>query len=214
MKIGLKILVVYLTIFCAFFVYAATEVNTTMTWVVPSSVSHTLAYGGACSSSNFFFVETNCVFDSDIDGNGSKCLPYDAASAGSACQAAGTAGATVTNNGNVAFNLDGNFTAGFSGVDTNLVLKVWMGTGSGCGTSGLGGWAQDCTVTVATNPVTATTCRNYNVNNETSAGRLVSSLAASDTNQLCFSGDFNAGFGNGVSQGSHAVTYQTTSIAS
>ena len=212
---GKKALLVYALVFIfAALAFAATENDTTMTWVVPSNVSHTLAYGAACSSSEFYFVEDTCTFDSDVDGNGAKCLPQTTSAGGTACQSVTVAGITVTNNGNVAVNIDGNFTAEFSGVDTNLLLRVWMGTGSGCGTSGLGGWANPCTVTAATDPVTATTCRSYDSGNETAAGRFTTSLAVNDTNQLCFSGDFNAGFGNGISQGSHAVTFRTTSIAS
>ncbi|MFH1894959.1 MAG: hypothetical protein ABIJ74_00030 [archaeon] len=199
-----------ITMFFALIVYAAVENNTTMTWVVPSNVSHTLTYAGACSTSDFYFVENQCTLDSDVDGNGSQCLPQTTSAGGTACQDASTAAITITNNGNVAINVDGNFTADFAGNDVNIVLKVWRGTGAGCGTSGLGGWEATCSVTAAGNPVTTTTCRNYNQFNETTAGRLVSALAVSDTNQMCFSGDFNGG----MTQGSHAVTYRTTSPAS
>ncbi len=65
------------------------------------------------------------------------------------CQSSTLAPMTVTNVGNVDINVDGNFSSAFSGVDTNLVLKVWRGTDSGCGTdgNGLGGWQEPCGVT-------------------------------------------------------------------
>ncbi|MCR4369193.1 MAG: hypothetical protein NUV67_04780 [archaeon] len=205
-----KVLLLYLVVIAGGFVYAAATNDTTMTWVVASNASHTLAYAGACSSSSFYFVESTCTFDSDADGNGSKCLPQTTSAGGTACQDASTYAVTITNNGNVAANIDGNFTDAFSGVDTNIVLKIWMGNETGCGANGLGGWAQDCTVTTSTNPVTATTCRNFNEFTETAAGRLTTSLGVNDTNGLCFSGDFNGT----VSQGEHAVTFRTTSISS
>ncbi len=65
------------------------------------------------------------------------------------CQSSTFAPMTVSNVGNVSLNVDGNFTSIFSGVDANLILKVWQGTGSGCGTdgNGLGGWRPYCGVT-------------------------------------------------------------------
>ena len=211
MKTGLKVLLIYafVTVF-ALVAYAVTQTDVTMTWVVPSNVSHSVAYGGSCSSSAFYFVESNCAFDSDVDGNGSKCVPYDASSGGSACQDGSSLQAiVVTNNGNIDVNIDGNFTAGFSGSDLNLVLKIWKGNDTHCGTSGLGGWEDPCSVTGATSPVTTTTCRNYNQFNETAAGRLITALETSDTNGLCFSGDFNGT----VTQGEHAVTFRLTSVS-
>ena len=197
-------------IFFAVLVYAATENNTTMTWVVPSNISHSLTYGGACDSSNFYFVEDTCTQDSDIDGNGSQCVPQTTSAGGTDCQDATTIPITINNNGNVAINVDANFDAEFAGVDVNIVLKVWMSDGPGCGASGLGGYEAPCTISGAT-PVTSTACRVYNQTNETTAGqRLVSALAAGDSNGMCFSGDFNIS----VSQGSHAVTFMTTSPAS
>jgi hypothetical protein len=65
------------------------------------------------------------------------------------CQSSTLAPITVTNVGNVDINVDGNFSSAFSGVDKNLVLKVWRGNDSGCGTdgNGMGGWQRKCSVT-------------------------------------------------------------------
>lgn len=120
------------------------------------------------------------------------------------CQSQTAAPITLTNNGNTTVNVDGNFASAFAGVDLNLVLKVWMGTGSGCGDTGFGGWEKDCSITGTTSPVTQTQCKNYNEYNETTGSRLVTSLAAGDSNQLCFSGDFNAW----VSGGDHNQNFQ------
>ncbi|MFH1391146.1 MAG: hypothetical protein ABIH20_02425 [Candidatus Diapherotrites archaeon] len=226
MRNGLKVLLVYgIAILLAITVYSATTATTTMTWVVPSAVAHTLSYGGTCSQNNIFFVEDTCTIDADVDGNGSQCLPYEAASGGTVCQSASLAPLTITNTGNVSVDIDANIVGdAFDGADLNLVLKVWMGDGAGCGASGLGGWEFDCTASNegdTTTAVTASTCRNFNQFNETTGGRLVNTLLVTDTNTLCISGDFNAGpnftqgGAGGVSQGSHTITnFQTTSVAS
>ncbi len=120
------------------------------------------------------------------------------------CQTSTRAPITITNTGQATLNIDGNFSTAFSGNDINLVLKVWQGTGSGCGTAGMGGWEKDCSVTNAQQDLGMTTCRNYNEYNSTTNGRLISSLVAGDTNQLCFSGDIN-GF---VRKGVYAKTFQ------
>ncbi len=121
------------------------------------------------------------------------------------CQSSTFAPMILTNNGNVDVNVDGNFSSAFTGSDTNLVLKAWMGNGVGCGAdgNGLGGWERNCTVTSITSPVTATTCKNFNETNATIASRLVTKLLTGDTNQLCFSGDFN-----GVGAGDHNKNFQ------
>jgi hypothetical protein len=124
------------------------------------------------------------------------------------CQSSSTAPITIKNNGTTPIpTIDGNFASAFAGADINVVLKVWMGTGSGCGTDGMGGWEKDCSVTGTDSPVTQTQCKNYNEYNDITASRLVTSLPAGDTNQLCFSGDFN-GY---VSSGDHNGTFQTGS---
>lgn len=192
-------------------VIAPTTNVTTMTWFVPANKSHTISYGGACSQTDFYFSESNCEYDNDADGNGSRCLPYNSIVSGTACQSASLAAMTITNNGNVVTNIDGNFTSAFTGNDVNLVLKVWMGTGSGCGTGGFGGWEggwKGCSITNPTTPVNQTQCREYNSENATASGRLINALGIGDTNQLCFSGDFN---GN-VTAGSHVKDFNTTSV--
>jgi hypothetical protein len=123
------------------------------------------------------------------------------------CQSETVAPITITNNGNTAVNIDGNFSTAFSGADVNIALKAWMGTGAGCGTdgNGLGGWEGTCSVSGATTAVSATQCKEWNTSNATTASRLTTQLGAGDTNALCFSGEF-IGF---VGAGDHNQTYQT-----
>lgn len=212
MKNGQFGILFFLLVVFSVSVFAATTNTTTMTWVVPANKSHTIAYGGSCSASNFFFVESNGE-DSDTDGNSAKILPYTAAAAGTACQSNTVAGMTITNNGNVTINIDANFQTNFSGTDINAHLKVWMGTGSGCGTGGLGGWQKNCTVFAAGSPVTSTTCRDFNYQNATTTARLTSSLLLNDTNQLCYSGEIDCNgsynFSNCLVQGSYAHNFDT-----
>ncbi len=114
------------------------------------------------------------------------------------CQSSTVAPLTIRNTGTTDINVDGNFANAFSGSDINLVLKVWQGTGSGCGTLGFGGWEKDCSITTTYTAPTATTCRNYNQFNYSVAGRLVTNLAVQDNNQLCLSGDLNTYLSGGA----------------
>lgn len=100
--------------------YADTQ-TTTFTFVVPSNVAHTLSYGGSCSNSAFYFRGDNA-------GDGTALVPYNAASAGSACQST-TPGIVINNAGNVAINMTAEFDALPNGVvvwtaDTNGGAEV------------------------------------------------------------------------------------------
>ncbi|MEK6941355.1 MAG: hypothetical protein AABW85_00675 [archaeon] len=163
--------------------------TTTMTWFVPSSKSHSIAYGGTCTSTIFFFPEDQAALDNDADGNAAQILPFNARSGGSACQSSTVAGMTITNTGTVTETIDANFAAT---LDTNVWLKVWEGTGAGCGTGGLGGWQRFClahTGATTTDVNSSGNCRDFNSSDTTGSRRLITSLPAADTNQLCFTGD-------------------------
>ncbi len=206
-------------LFFSSYAFANTS-TTTMTWNVPSNKTHSISYGGTCSATAFFFVESNAVMDSDADGNAAKILPYNLRSGGTACQAAGTAGMVITNAGNVSINIDANFA---SALDANTWLKVWMGNGDAgtdCGTAGFGGWSKLCALPGAadtTTPISPTACRDFNSNNSTTAARLVSSIPIGDTNHLCFSGEFLGPvitLPSNVTYGDHNGTFQTSTDVS
>jgi len=196
MKNSSKILVlsVFLISFFLFSSFVSATISpTTMTWVVPSSKSILVSYGGSCSATAFFFVETNATEDNDTDGNAARILPYNLRSGGSACQAQTTAPIVITNNGNATTNIDVNFN---DNIDTNIWLKVWMGNGDAatdCGAAdAFGGYSKLCALPGAadtTTPVAYTTCRDFNSSNETTTVRLISSLPVLDTNHLCVSGE-------------------------
>ncbi len=123
------------------------------------------------------------------------------------CQSSTLTPFTITNTGGAATNIDANFSTAFAGDDLNIVLKAWMGNGIGCGAdgNGLGGWEKDCSITSTTSAVTPTQCKTWNNLNATTNSRLVTSLGAGDTNQICFSGDLNSF----VPAGDHNKIYQT-----
>ncbi|MBM3281873.1 MAG: hypothetical protein FJY86_00845 [Candidatus Diapherotrites archaeon] len=198
---GLILLVIFGT-------FALANVSTTtMTWFVATAKSLTVTYGSPCTSVAFFFPETKAFFDSDTDGNWAQVVPHTNRAGDTNCQTSAQAGMTVSNTGTSAINGDGNFASHLSGADVNVVLKVWLGTGSGCGTNGMGGWEKDCTITErdATTAPTTTTCRNFNVFNDINGGRLFSSLAVFGAQQLCFSGDGNGFVGAGDHNGNFQI---------
>jgi len=199
-------------IFLSLYVIADQQ-TATMTWVVPSAKSHSVAYGGSCSSIAFFFPEDQATLDSDIDGNAAMILPQQDRVGTAACQASDTAGMTIKNTGTSSINIDANFSAAG---DANTWLKVWSGTGSGCGTNGMGGWEFLCSQTGNTaGPVFTTGCKDFNTGNATTATTLIASLGNGDSNQLCFSGEFRADIGDwlypaDVSAGDYNRTWQTS----
>lgn len=188
-------------------IVSANVVTTTMTWFVASAKSISVAYGSPCTSAAFFFVETNAQFDPDSDGNAARVVPTSNRIADSNCQSSAQASMLVSNTGTSTLNVDANFGSAFAGADLNIVLKVWQGTGTGCGTAGLGGWELNCTASAGGDVTTApntTTCRNFNQFNETAGARVITNLAAFASQQLCYSGDFNSY----VSAGDHNGSFQ------
>ncbi|QQR92794.1 MAG: hypothetical protein IPJ89_00945 [Candidatus Iainarchaeum archaeon] len=133
-------------------------------------------------------------------------LAYHTYTESTYCQSSTVAPMRIRNVGNTAINIDGNFSSAFSGVDTNIVLKVWRGTPF-CGNTGFGGWEKDCSVTSTTIAPGTTTCKQFNRFNATTSSRLISSIAVDGNGSLCFSGDLN-GF---VGAGNHVKTFQTGS---
>ena len=179
--------------------------TTTMTWFVASVKTLSVSYGSPCSSTAFFFNETNAQFDPDSDGNAARVVPQSTriGLGDTNCQSSSQASITVSNAGTATINVDANFAAAFSGADVNLVLKAWQGS-SGCGASGLGGWEKDCSVSSTTSAPGTSTCKQWNSTNATAGSRVITSLAVFAATQLCFSGDFNTFVG----AGDHNATYQ------
>lgn len=186
----------------------ANTLTTTMTWFVATAKSISVAYGSPCTSTAFIFNENNAQFDPDNDGNGAKVVPQSTRTgAGDTnCQSSSQAAMSVSNTGTGSLNVDANFTTAMSGADINLELKVWQGS-SGCGTFGLGGWEEPCSVTAVGTAPGTTTCKEFSsgaAGAATAGTRVITSLAAFATTQLCYSGDFNTF----VSSGDHNKSFQ------
>jgi len=195
-RIKAIITVLLFLIFWSSIALAPAYQSTTMTWFVPASKSHLITYGGTCSAIAFFFPEPKAALDSDTDGNAMKILPYNDRDGTTACQAAGTAGMIITNNGSATVNIDANF---FAALDMNIWLKVWQGIGTSdantCGAGGLGGWKLTCGITSTSTAVNRFACKDFNLSNGVTGSRLITGLLANDTNHLCFSGEMMDGNG-------------------
>ena len=213
-----KPLILLLLFLIPIIVIAATQQPTTMTWVVGSNKSVTFTYGAACSTTLFYYVESDAYFDSDSDGNAWQIRPNSSSGGGveTKCQSSTFAPLSILNNGNTSVDINAVFT---TALDANTWLKVWLGTGTGCGAAGPGGgdsngmrgWSINCALFAPTDFTTAlgtNTCRDFNSANSTMAVKLVSALLQNDSNQLCFSGELRGPQGDTqpalVGSGSHA----------
>ncbi len=117
-------------------VYADIE-TTTVTFVIPSSTEHSVAYGGSCSSSNFYFVEN----DTTKDGSQTMINATADTGATSSCQDGSTSAITVSNAGSSIINVSANFTVA---LPSGITVKAANATA---------GYESSCSGTV-----TATTC--------------------------------------------------------
>lgn len=97
-------------------VLADTE-ETTVTFVIPTSIDHSVAYGASCSSSLFYFVETDATKDGT---QGGLNVTSDAAGANK-CQNTTLSAMTISNVGSVNANITANFTAA---LPSGITVKV------------------------------------------------------------------------------------------
>ncbi len=202
MKLKILTIAIFLIGF-SLIVFADTQ-TTTLSWVIPSSVAHTLGYGGGCSTDAMYFVESNAVLDSDIDGNCSQVVPYDAESAGSTCQSDSAAPITVTNGGNIPIDVNVSIT---TTLETGVTLKGWLGDDTTyCGTNGIGGWEVTCSVVALDDTTVPTTTTCVQISDTTT--HVFDNLRVSDTNHLCLAADFT-----GMSYGTTTDTLQTEATA-
>jgi hypothetical protein len=196
---ALRALILGLVLLCLSAMVLADTDETTLSWVIPANVSHTLSYGGSCSSSAMYFIED----DASPDGSDTQLLPYDADSAGSPCQSVSVAAITISNNGNVTTDVNASVT---STLETGVTLKLWLGS-SGCGASGLGGYEGSCSKSGADDSNVPTTAACVSIGD--SSKQIVADLAASGSQQLCLAADFSS-----LSQGTTTDTFQTSGYQS
>ena len=122
----------------------ADQKDTTMTWVVPASIAHSLAYGGGCDASNFFFVVNTTTGNGHLWGSGctggagiyaceNATIPRDDNLGTNPCQNVSAGAITVTNDGNAVINISVQMYL----AQTNITLKAQHAiSGTGCGTNG------------------------------------------------------------------------------
>lgn len=111
MKYKTKIygLIISILAIFALLVWADTE-TTTVTFVIPSEIDHSISYGGSCSSANFYFVEN----DGSLDGTQARinltsdANPWTSEGASNTCQNSTVAGITITNSGSSVINVSMN----------------------------------------------------------------------------------------------------------
>lgn len=186
---NISIVAMLAMLICSMMAIADTE-QTTVTFVIPSQIDHSVAYGGACSSANFYYVET----DATKDGN-MEAINVTSDDAGTlACQTAAIAAITLNNLGSVNVNIVANMTAAYP---DGVVLKA---------ASAAAGYETVCSGTVA-----AGTCA-YIINGV--GVTLVAGLTAqTGTEEIWIWGNFS-NFNAGVATTGIARTLETTAAAS
>lgn len=192
-------LVVLLTVCLSAVVFADTQ-TTTLSWVIPSSVSHTLSYGGGCSTSAMYFVED----DSSANGTDTMVLPKEGSSVSDAnCQSSSVSAITVNNGGNVIIDVNASIT---TSLESGVTLKGWLGS-TGCGTNGVGGWEASCSNAGSDDSTVATTSTCVSIGD--SSLQVLADVAVSGSSQLCLAADFT-----GLSEGTTTDTLQTEAAQS
>lgn len=184
-SLGYFFIVAMLLIHLAF--VSADTKQTTLTWVIPANVSHMLEYGGTCSASAMYFVESNALEGATpINGTASKIPPYNSASGGASCQdGTNKVAIKVNNTGNVPFDVNARIT---TTLETGVTLKAWLSNGTHCGTDGMGGWEATCSKTGADDDSVATTTACVTVGDTTK--QILADVAISSSAGICLAADF------------------------
>lgn len=169
----------------------ADEQSTTITYVIPSSIAHSLSYGviggSSCSSGAFYFREE----DSTTDGYQNNINVTDAS--GNYCQNQTVDAITFNNDGNDAINLSVSLdSAPLSGVVTRVGQNWTSFPASGCSLTQL---------------ITPTDC----VNVTNSEVLLFTNMAAAASNTTFWQANFtNANVGAGAGQAGSATRTMTS----
>jgi hypothetical protein len=151
-KMRLIAVFVLISIMTLSLVQAAQYADTTVTFIIPSSIAISLAYGNynanTCSGADFFFVED----DATIDGSQTDINVSDQAAGGPSnyCQSASIDAITISNDGNAAINITAVFT---TALPTGVVVYVGdtnAATAADCADTEL--LSNSC-INIATTPV-------------------------------------------------------------
>jgi len=124
----------------AYMVFADVGETITVTFVIPTSVSHTVYYGDSCSSSLFYFIDEDGTYDGNMDKIN---VSSDATENQNWCQNTTTSGMKLDNTGNNEVNFTAKWASDLEGID--LVAGInWSSYGGLC--DGIPGYAAgSCT---------------------------------------------------------------------
>ena len=168
---------------------ASDTTTTTITFKIPVTVSHSIAYTAPCSSLNFAFIETGTI-------DGTQNQINVTGSDGSACQTQANYIMRVTNGGNVVI---GGLAVNFSAISSGVTVKVSKGTN---------GWESTCTLVTGAGNYTGapqtTFCRSWNTTYATTLANVSVSLAVSGTADFWLWSDFN-NFNSGLATETNAT---------
>ena len=165
--------------------------TTTVKFIIPSSVSHSIGYAGSCGSSDFAFLE------SDGTKDGTQTEINVTQGDGTECQNGSTSAITITNNGNDYINITLNFT---SALPSGVTVKA---------SNSSNGYESTCSLTEADIPVSGQ-CK---IVNNTVDALLSYNLTASSTEDVWLWADFSS-FNSGLATGAGGITrtLQTNAI--
>lgn len=103
----------------------ADQQDTTVTFKVPSSISHSIAYAAACANNDFAFVE------SDGTKDGTQTMINVTQIDETACQTDAVPAMNISNTGNSAINVTMNYTAAVPAGTTTKASQTFAGYEAG-----------------------------------------------------------------------------------
>lgn len=156
--------------------------QTTVSWVVPTNIAHTITYANSCSTSAFYFVETDATQDGDMN----KIIPANDVAGDNNCQDGSSLMAmSIKNDGSVTTDVNMSFT---SSLQAGVRFIVWLGDGTHCGTNGRVGWEDVCTKTGISDATVPTTSACTSIGDANK--QIIADLTQGTTQGLCFAADF------------------------
>ncbi len=119
----------------------ADTTSTTVSFIIPSSISHVIGYAASCGSSDFAFVENDGTYD------GTQTRINVTQIDGTVCQTDSVSGLNISNTGNDIINVTFKFT---SALPSGIVVKASLAEG---------GYEASCSLAAADTPTTGA-CHN------------------------------------------------------
>ena len=167
---------VIISIFLMLFVsLAVADISTTtVSFIIPSSISHAIGYAASCATNDFAFVEN----DGTKDGTQTKINVTQ--TDGTVCQTDTVSALNISNTGNDAINVTFNFT---SALPSGIVVKTSIA---------YGGYESACTLG-ATDTPTAGACHNITTTEALVANDIVALTGSEEIWMWADMEDYNSG---------------------